>query len=98
MTSFAASLLTFTQDSKILAVKKIKREQITLGAKNAQGDSEVDRSRSGMHFPVSLHFSGIPMDVVSHVGAPFFRRNEYTVERLRLVSDSGLQSSGALGY
>ena len=50
MTSFAASLLTFTQDSKILAVKKIKREQITLGAKNAQGDSEVDRSRSGMHF------------------------------------------------
>ena len=47
--------------------------------KNAQGDSEVDRSRSGMHFPVSLHFSGIPMDVVSHVGAPFFpffRRND----------------------
>ena len=34
--------------------------------KNAQGDSEVDRSRSGMHF------SSIPMDV----GAQFFRRND----------------------
>ena len=43
----------------------------------------------GCTFPVSLHFSGIPMDVVSHVGAPFFRRNDihtYRVERLRLVS------------
>ena len=51
---------------QITLVKKIKREQITLGAKNAQGDSEVDRSRSGMHF------SSIPMDV----GAQFFRRND----------------------